>query len=671
MNQGLRFSLQVGFAAALAVAICGVLLSWRVHQDECSAFSREAAALAHEISPHFSLSQDPIDPEIKNANQLELRKMLALCPYMREIALIDKYNKVEARAQRDDYDGPGTVGPWREDLTPQEVLASEEDFEFLDRWQGYYSVYSPDEIYWGKLRIMWDSARVQNKVNGLLFMTLIIAVSMGILGLLSGVLLYRTTLSARVAEMADNLRHIINSGFRGRVNSSGLPTELGDLGDQLNRVLDGLTQQQKRVVILEDSLRQTESSFYELQTRSAEETESTVREQEMALYAFQRLFENISDGAVLTDGKGRVLAMNAVAERWMHILGQESHNLSDDKVLRLIQRVTSQSGLDRDTCQWDAPNPLRGGRSSGRATAVVLRRENNGVIYILLLLRIEEMQSRNDWLAPLSEHFLFEELLPWLSRVLGERERLPEVPVIWELIDRHIDVLARLSALREIGAIAPEDFRSVRLGPWLAQHLQAADLFSRMISVRFHSSRADCVVWTVDTVLGQAIDLLIELLIELAEDKESNALIDLFADSPASGGLVLRFEVGFELAPGARGILRSLGNDDLDRLMPSKDAGQHSLPVSQQIKIVGVALLRALLGCRIDLREGEISRLCVRWTFPPGSDHGAGSRAPNSSDTGVRVNRLIRNYLTQFSGTIDSKKMNQKHRVEKARSASE
>ncbi|MFH1741946.1 MAG: hypothetical protein ABIH23_23330 [bacterium] len=650
MNQGFRFSIQIGLAAALAVTVTGIALSWRIHQTESKSFRTEALALAESITPRLVLSQDPIEASDKAANQVILLDAAKVSPRIREISLIDQYGKVDARSQPADSEKTGSVSQWRENLTLQEVLASEETFVFPGRWEGFYSVRSPDGVYWGKLRVLWEYDRVQDTVNSLLFMTLLMAVSIGVLGLLVGVLLYRTTLSARVAEMGDRLRHIINSGFRGRVNTAALPTELADLGEQVNRVLDGLGQHQKRVVILEDSLRQTESSYHDLQNRSAQETETSEREQEMALYAFQQLFENISDGAVLTDGKGSVLALNGVAERWMHVLGQDGNQLSDDVLLRLIKRVLDQPTLDRDTSLWEIPDPLRGGRASGRATAVVLRREDEGFVYVLLLLRTEEMQGRRDWIAPLSERFLFEDLLPWLSKVLGERGRLPNAPVIWESIDRHVDILARLATLRQIRQVGPGDFHSLSLGPWLAQHLQATDLFSRMISVRFHSPRSESSAWTIEPMLGQAIDLLIEVLFELAEKRETPSLIDLFVDSSASGGTVLRFEIGFDLSSSSRAILRAIGNDRLDCLVSDRDGAQQGWSIVQHVRILGAALLRSLLGCRLDLREGEMSPLCVRWTFPPGGDHGLTGRAPSYSGSEVRVNRLIRNYLTRSCG---------------------
>ena len=653
MNQGFRFSLQVGLAVAFAVMLTGGLLSWWVYQEESKAFRGEASTLAEAIAGHLSLSQDPIEPTDQTANQLALQEAAQACPRVQHIALIDKYGKFEAQSGSPDAATRGIVRQWREELSVQEVLASEKTFVFPGRWEGYYSVWSPDGVYWGKLRILWQHDRVANFVRELLFVAILTASAMGLLGLLAGMLLYRTTLSARVGEMGDRLRHIINSGFRGRVTTMGLAGVLTDLGEQVNRVLDGLDQQQKRVVILEDSLRQTESSYQELQARAARESETSEREHEIALYAFQQLFESISDGAVLTDGDGTVLALNGVAERWMHLLGQEGSQLSDEPLLRLIRRVAEQTALDRDTSTWEVPDPLRGGRAPGRATAVVLRREETGLIYMLLLLRTEESAARRDWLAPLSERFLFEELLPWLSDVLSEREHFLDVSGTREAVDRHVEVLARLSALRQIGRIGPEDFQSLPLGPWLARHLQATDLFSRMIAVRFHPPRGDCSVWTVEPVLGQVIDLLIEILLDLAEESEATSPIDLFVDTPPAGGVVLRFEIGFELSSSARDVLRAIGDDQLQRLVRVGEAEQQKWTFVQHVKIVGTALLRSLLGCRLDLRAGQLGPLCVRWTFPPGSEHGSTGHAPSFSESQIRVNRLIRNYLIRSSETAE------------------
>nr|HPO09514.1 hypothetical protein [bacterium] len=262
MNQGLRFSVQLGLAAALAVTLTGVILSWRIHQEELKTFREEVLLLAESTANQLTLSQDPVDPSIQQSNERVLCEVADIHAYVREISLIDKYGKVDASSlPAEGGEDQGTIGPWREDLSSQEILASEEPFVFPSRWEAFYSVRTPDGTYWGKLRILWDNRRIHEIVNRLLFLTAFMAASVGFLGVLLGVLMYRTTLSARVAEMADRLRYIINSGFRGRINTAALPNELADLGDQLNRVLDGLAQQQKRVVILEDSLRQTESSY--------------------------------------------------------------------------------------------------------------------------------------------------------------------------------------------------------------------------------------------------------------------------------------------------------------------------------------------------------------------------------------------------------------------------
>mgnify|MGYP000878765951 CR=1 FL=1 len=652
MNQGLRFSFQLGLAAALAVTLTGVILSWRVYAEEGKTFREEVLLLAESTANRLTVSQDPVDPSVQQANERVLCELAGIHTYIREISLIDKYGKVDASSVPSENDeGQGTVGPWREDLSSQEVLASEEPFVFPSRWEAFYSVRTPDGSYWGKLRILWDNRRVREIVNRLLVQTAFVAASVGFLGILLGVLMYRTTLSARVVETADRLRYIINSGFRGRVNTAALPNELADLGEQVNRVLDGLAQQQKRVVILEDSLRQTESSYHELQAHSTQESENSEREHEMAMYAFQQLFESTSDGAVLTDGKGSILAQNSVAERWMHLLGQEGGVLTEETLIRLVKRVAGQSGPDRDACTWEVPDPLRGGRTTGRATAIVLRREEDGLVYVLLLLRMEDTPGSRDWLAPLTERFLFHELLPWLSAILSERKNLPEVPVIWELLDSHVDVLARLSALRQVGGLEPSDFGPLPIGPWLGRHLQAADLFSRMISIRFHSSRNESSVWTVDTVLGQVLDLLIEVLLDLAEEEGSTSPVDLFIDNPTSGGVVLRFEMGMDLSPQARSVLRAIGNDRTDLIVPVEGGEQGAWPLQKQVKIVGICILRMLLGCRLDLRQGEVSPLCVRWIFPPGGDHGVSGRAPSFKDSEVRINRLIRNYLTRSWGS--------------------
>ncbi len=647
MGQGFRFSLQVGAAAALTVTVTGVLLCWRVHEEASNAFRSESAAVARALAPRFSLSQDPIDPQMRERNERILGEAIEICPRLKHLSLIDKYGKVEVQMSLDGPEAEDPIDQWSEDLTLQEVWANNETYVFPGRWEGYYALESSDGTYWGKLRILWAHGYVTRLVNGLLVLTFLTALAVLPTGLLVGGLLYRTTLSSRVAEMADRLRHIINSGFRGCVNTAALQTELADLGDQVNRVLESLSQQRKRVVILEDSLRQTENSYHELQARSTLQTETSEREHEMALYAFQQLFENISDGAVLTDSSASVLALNGVAERWMHLLGQEGKKLSDDVLVRLIGRVVEQKNLDRDTSAWRVPDPLRGGRTEGRATAVVIRREESGVVYVLLLLRSEDVPSRRDWLAPLSERFLFQELLPWLSQILSERDRFPDVQGTWNLIDRHVDVLARLSSLRQIGATGPQDFHSLALGPWLSRHFHAADLFSRMISVRFHSPRKDCPVWTVESVLTQALDLLTEILLDMAEAEENREPIDLYLDSPPSGGVVLRFELGFEPSPSSRTVLKAMGDDQMERLARLEEAEQYAWSLIQHVKIVGVALLRSLLGCRLDMRSGEKEGLCVRWSFPPGGDHGSVGRAPNSSGSTVRINRLIRNYLTR------------------------
>ncbi len=647
MGQGFRFSLQVGAAAALTVTITGVLLCWRIHKEESNAFQKESAALAEAVSPRLSLSQDPFDTEIRKHNKEILHQAVEFCPRVRHLSLIDKYGKVEAQTSLPDSEEDDSIGQWREELTLQEVWANNETYVFPGRWEGYYSVHTRDGTYWGKLRILWAHSRTSRLVNGLLFLTFLTALAVAPTGLLVGGLLYRTTLSSRVAEMADRLRHIINSGFRGRVNTAALQSELADLGEQVNRVLENLGQQRKRVVILEDSLRQTETSFHELQARSTLESETSEREHEMALYAFQQLFENISDGAVLTDSSAKVLALNGVAERWMHLLRQEGGRLSDETLLRLIGRVVEQSALDRDTSVWQAPDPLRGGRSEGRATAVVLRREENGVAYVLLLLRADDATAHRDWLAPLSERFLFQDLLPWLSQILTERDRFPDAQGTWQLIDRHIEVLARLSSLRQIGGTGPQDFHTLRLGPWLSRHLHATDLFSRMISVRLHSPRKDFPVWTVEPVLTQAVDLLTETLLDMAEEEGSKDPIELIVDSPPSGGVVLRFELGFDPSPNSRAIIKALGDDQMERLVRLEEAEQYGWSLVQHVKIVGVALLRSLLGCRIDMRAGEKGGLCLRWLFPPGGDHGSSGRAPNFTGSTIRVNRLIRNYLTR------------------------
>jgi hypothetical protein len=216
-----------------------------------------------------------------------------------------------------------------------------------------------------------------------------------------------------------------------------------------------------------------------------------------------------------------------------------------------------------------------------------------------------------------------------------------------------VDVLARLSTLRQIGQVGPEDFRSLSLGPWLGQHLEATDLFSRVIAVRFHPPRADCSVWTVEPVLSQAVDLLIEILIDLAEQSEASSPIDLFVDTPPSGGVVLRFEIGFELGPSSRTILRAIGDNQLERIARLEEVEQHRWSFAQHLKIVGVTLLRSLLGCRVDLRAGQLAPLCVRWTFPPSSEHGSTGRAPSFSAPEIRVSRLIRNYLTRSLETTE------------------
>ncbi len=518
LNQRFTMSLVLAVLGAAATGLCGFYFYRNTVAVGNARFEEEASAAARMIAGALKGKLFDLPTEdIRKEQRAILERYVKNDPRILFAALIDKFRKVQVEI--DLPEGISLDPPQHRpmQLSMDRIMQSETPNSFPYDGEYYLPVYYGGDALWGQLRIVWNLEPLKAELRMITRRTLYFSLGAFLIIGLAVYILYGRLIVGGFERLADAIDRIVSSGMRGRLEPSIMSSDMVALVTQVNRVLAEHEHDRKRVLLLEDSLRQSENTYQDYKSRMSQTAESMEREKTMALLAFHEIFGNTADGILVADHAGEIAAANRPARRWLALRESQGEELKDNALLNVVQRLTRDNGEDNAECSWTYRDPMDGQSRHAKVHGALLERHEGGRGVVMLhILPDRNRRGADGKLEELYRRFLDEVVLPALkSFSAGGRAsfelHLAELNdlVHWSKRLRAVGILD--SKLNGHAADAPAVDR-FDLGPWLGRHLQVSDLFAQELSVRLYPPEVAAMVAVPEKVLEIALDSLIAFL---------------------------------------------------------------------------------------------------------------------------------------------------------------
>lgn len=635
-NQRIAFCVIFGLIAAAVAALQGVW-NYRLAINQArQRFHAEMPPLAAAIAGQLAGHVVDLPSDLDRANQTRmLDEIVQNDPRIVFAQLIDQFQKISAEAEID-----GDIEIQLPTNKPLELsldkIVTSETPTILDVDGEYYQpIFMAEDVLWGQVRLVWDQRPLHNELRTIVRRTVGVTIGVFIFTVILTFIMYGRLILVNLERLADSIDRIVSGGMRGRLEPTIMPVDLFSLITQLNRVLEAHEHDRKRVLLLEDSLRQAESSYHDYKSRVTQASEAMEREKTMALLAFHELFSNTADGIVVCDHNGEVAAANRSARRWLGLRESQGETVSDRSLLSVVQRLTREGGSENSECTWTYRDPIDGQARQSRVFASLLERQDGGRGVVMLHLLPERGRRGSSGAAEvLQTRFMNEVFAPALSAIVQHDPTNPlAVPhVDWVRLDLWAARLRRLVEIEAaVGNGRDESLVPTRfdLGSWLSKQLQASDLFADRLAVRLYPPELATMVAVPTRMMELALDGLIAFLHE-TPNAAKNALrmlqtqpagapdiewvIRLQRDTQNRAELVIQPTGDFK--PSALSHLNIL-REIMDSIRPSPSTYSNRLTCFQEIALVSFLTAQSAIGSVVRVDPGDRkSPPVVHWIFP-------------------------------------------------------
>ena len=520
-SQRITISLILGlFGAAIGISH-GVWSHKNAIRQAAARFNREAPAAALRTARDLDgLVVDLPTTANKRDQQRILTDLVRDDPRILFAALIDQFQQVSVEAELPAGASLDVSESKPLSVSLQDILRDREPNSLPESGEYYQPIFISNDTLWGQLRLVWNQQPAHDIRNAVIRRTAIVSTAAFFLAALVAYLVFGRYVLGDLDRLTDTIERIASGTTRGRLEPSLLAVDMLPLVTQVNRLLEDHEEARKRIILLEDNLRQAESSYQDYKSRMSQVSESMEREKSMAMLAFYEIFENTGDGIIVCDHDGEVSGANRPARRWMGLRESQGDKINDRALLTLVQNLTSGGG-ENSECSWTYRDPIDGQGRQARVYAALLESRDAGQGVVLLHILPE--RSRKGASGPLERlysRFIDEMVVPTLASVSrGENTaaRTGGSPSGLDELVRWAQRLRRLSDLEASYAggrsnvPGPERFD---LGPWLAKQLQAPDLFADELAIRLYPPEVAALVAVPVSMVALALDGLVAFLHE-------------------------------------------------------------------------------------------------------------------------------------------------------------
>ena len=644
-NQRVTISLILGLLGAIVGTLHGVWTYKASVREAGERFRREAPTVAMRVVGQLTgLIVDLPSNDHRKEQQRILSELVRDDPRILFAALIDQFQQVSVKAELPKGVELASLDTIPLDLSLQDILRDRAPNVFSEAGEYYQPILATDDTLWGQLRLVWNQEPFRKNLNAIIRRTVIVSIAAFLMTAMITFFVHGRLVLGDMDRLMDMIERIVTGGTRGRLEPSIMAVDMLPLVTQINRLLEDHEDARKRVLLLEDSLRQSESSYQDYKSRMGQVSESIEREKSMAMLAFYELFENTGDGIVVCDNDGEVSGANRPARRWLGLRDTQGEKVSDRALLSMVQRLTRDGGDEDAECVWTYRDPIDGqGRQARVYAALLERRDGDQGVVLIHILPERSRRGASGPLERLYARLTDEMVVPLLVAISqgksdvvqnGHAVRLEEL-VLWAHRLRRLSEIESSYAGGRSEAAGPERFD---LGPWLAKQLQAPDLFAEELTIRLYPPEVAALVAVPLPMMTLALDGLVAFLHESgpggkrrsrssAQSELVEWVVRLQRDGQQRAELIITPTGDFKTASVAHlSILR----EATETVRPSQTSFAERLTCRQEIALTCFLTAQTMIGSGLRVTPSDRKTPpVVHWVFPH-PDH------VNNKSPGVR-----------------------------------
>ena len=500
--------------AAGVVYLCGMILLSVVKHKRTRDLVQHCNHVAKQISDSPAIREyllEQNNPAKAEEIRVFLQGLITGNPFLSELILVGPFHKVLFHVTPEETPGPqdGLEDPA---FSSPEKVAEGDNASYLDDVGEFLVPLGTDRSQnLGWLRLHWNEivTKYYYRSLGRLILTLA-TVSFCLTFFLSYFVLLRF-FTGEHHRLTVRLSKIISGHYAQRVDPQTFSREAAEVGTYVNRILTELEESKKKLLILEDNVKQAEKNH----TDSLQHLDSKTRAIE-AIYTemrtgLQQLFSLMWCGVMILDDEYRVHWINEPAERLLRFARQDEDILEDERLRRCLSPLIklNKTGRIDDLCVWPQASLNRPASCRVRANKIPSM-DGSKLFFVLLQEESGYPKQRG------SDHFsqrLVMEILPCWNAARDSEASAGESSGKEEewgyRLNKCVERLQRFYRF-ERGQYGPS--QSLRLSTWLRDHYASDDLFSEYLHVMPSSQESEVSLTAPEPLLVELLDTSLEMI---------------------------------------------------------------------------------------------------------------------------------------------------------------